>query len=159
VTELPLVESPLVTALWNLITWQRLRNLSHIRVSLIYGVERCTQARATSTVCCSVLQCVAVWCSVVQCGAVWCRVLQCVAVRCSVLQCVAWRCSALQCVAVRCMALQCVAWRCSALQCVAGRCSVLQYTSRVMHASTSKAEWALQKRLPFCSYSTEAADH
>ena len=33
-----------------------------------------------------------------------CRVLQCVAVRCSVLQCVAVCCSALQCVAVCCSA-------------------------------------------------------
>jgi len=39
------------------------------------------------TVCCSVLQCVAVCCSVLQCVAVCCSVLQCVAVCCSVLQC------------------------------------------------------------------------
>ena len=36
------------------------------------------------SVCCSVLQCVAVCCSVLQCGAVCCSVLQCVAVCCSV---------------------------------------------------------------------------
>ena len=41
------------------------------------------------TVCCSVLQCVALCCSVVQCGAVCCSMLQCVAVCCSVLQYVA----------------------------------------------------------------------
>jgi len=40
--------------------------------------------------CCGVLRCVAVWCSVC------CSVLQCVAVCCSVLQCVAVCCSVLQ---------------------------------------------------------------
>jgi len=62
------------------------------------------------SVCCSVLQCVAVCCSVLQCGAVCCSVLQCVAVCCSVavLQCVAVCCSVLQCVAVCCSVLQCM---------------------------------------------------
>jgi len=54
------------------------------------------------SLCCSVLQRVAVCCSVLQCVAVCCSVLQCVAVCCSVLQCVAVCCSVLQCVAVRC---------------------------------------------------------
>jgi len=38
------------------------------------------------TLCCSVLQCVAVCCSVLQCVAVCCSVLQCVTVCCNVLQ-------------------------------------------------------------------------
>ena len=41
----------------------------------------------STTVCCSVLQCVAVCCSVLPCFAVCCSGLQCVAVCCSVLQC------------------------------------------------------------------------
>ena len=48
------------------------------------------------TVCCSVLQCVAVYCSVFQGVTVCCSVLQCVAVCCSVLQGVAVCCSTLQ---------------------------------------------------------------
>jgi len=42
-------------------------------------------ANKVATLCCSVLQCVAVCCSVLQCVAVCCSVLQCVAVCCSVL--------------------------------------------------------------------------
>jgi len=52
-----------------------------------------------TSVCCSVLQCVAVAqtrpAPVSQCVAVCCSVLQCVAVCCSVLQCVAVCCSVL----------------------------------------------------------------
>jgi len=64
-------------------------------------------------VCCSVLQCVAV-CSeshasqeqvISKCNSVCCSVLQYVAVCCSVLQCVAVCCSALQCVASCCSVL------------------------------------------------------
>jgi len=50
------------------------------------------------SLCCIVLQCVAVRCSVLQCGKVLCSVLQRAAVCCSVLQCVAVCCSVLQCV-------------------------------------------------------------
>ena len=102
------------------------------------------------TVCCSMLQRVAVCCS----GAVilinvkniesqdrCCCVLQWVAVGCSEWQCVAVCCSGLQCVAVCrgalcmspckpcCSVLQCVAVCCSVLQCVAVCCSVLQWHS------------------------------
>jgi len=64
-------------------------------------------------------------------GSVCCRVLQGVAVGCSGLQRVAVRCSALQCVAVRCSAVQGVAVRCNVLQCVAVPCSVLQCVAQV----------------------------
>jgi len=89
---------------------------------------------ASSRVCCSVLQCVAVCCgggshyaclvcSVLPCVAVWCSVLQCVTVCCSVLQCVAACCSACSCgshdACLVCSVLQCVAAWCSVLQCVA----------------------------------------
>jgi len=49
-----------------------------------------------ATMCCSVLQCVAVCCSLLQHVAVCCSLLQHVAVCCSVLQCVAVCCSVLQ---------------------------------------------------------------
>jgi len=81
-----------------------------------------------SSVCCSVLRCVAGCCSVLQCVAVPLSGIRQkdlrrdshlrVAVCCDVLQCVAVYCSVLQCVAVRCSALQCVAMCCSVLQCV-----------------------------------------
>jgi len=45
--------------------------------------------RPVLSLCCSVLQCVAVCCSVLQCVAVCCSALQCVTVCCSVLQCIA----------------------------------------------------------------------
>ena len=85
-----------------------------------------------NTLCCRVLQCVAMRCSMGQnvhrlkC----CSVLQCVAVCCSVLYqvlmlscglCIAIR-GTLKCFSV----LQCVAVRCSVLQRVAACCSVLQ---------------------------------
>jgi len=54
--------------------------------SAVLGYMECTRR---ATLCCSVLQCVAVCCRVLQCVAVCCSVLQCVAVCCSVLQCVA----------------------------------------------------------------------
>ena len=101
------------------------------------------------SVCCSVLQCVAVCrnvselqlvaeccvlhlaCSstlyVLQCVAVCCSVLQCVAVCCSVLQCVAVCCSVSQCeqVAVSCDVSQCVAaGMFTDAPCAAVRCSV-----------------------------------
>jgi len=38
------------------------------------------------SVCCIVLQCLAVSCCVLQCGIVCCRVLPCIAVWCSVVQ-------------------------------------------------------------------------
>ena len=46
------------------------------------------------SLCCNVVQCVAVWYSVLQFVAVCCNVLQCVAVSCSVLQRTAVCCSA-----------------------------------------------------------------
>jgi len=52
-----------------------------------------------SSMCGSVLQCVAVCCRMLQCAVVCCSVLQCVAVCCSVLPYVAVCCSVLQCVA------------------------------------------------------------
>jgi len=63
---------------------------------------RCRSWRLNTihTVCCSVLQCVAVCCSVLHCEAK--HYTQCVVVCCSVLQCVAMCCSVLQCVAVCC---------------------------------------------------------
>jgi len=72
-----------------------------------------------------VLQCVTVCCSVLQLVAV-CSVLQCVAVCCSVLQCVAviqWSASMHEIIRI---AHQVVAVCCSVLQCVAVYCSVLQ---------------------------------
>jgi len=106
------------------------------------------------SVCCSVLQCVAVRGSLLQCVAVRCSVmqgvlvcsiprkqrdcpfarefvLQGVAVRCSVVQCSAVWCSVLQCVAVCCSVLQCVAVCCSVLQCVAV-CSSTLHTSETI---------------------------
>ena len=85
------------------------------------------------SMCCSLLQCVAVCCSVLQCVAVCCsgqpldskklyvlkeRItlvirslpIPCVAVCCSVLQFVAACCSLLQRVAVCCSVLQCIIW-------------------------------------------------
>ena len=77
-----------------------------------YGVRIHWYVHIWHTLCCSVLQCVAVCCSVLQCGAVCVAVrgytdmciysAHCVAVCCSVLQCVAVCCSVLQCVAVCC---------------------------------------------------------
>ena len=100
-----------------------------------------------STLCCSVLQCVAVCCSVLQCVAVCCSVLQSVSVCSSVLQLqffavsvrhsiiarYRWQnenyietgsslhCSVLQCVAVCCSAMQYVALGYYILPCVAVR--------------------------------------
>jgi len=74
----------------------------------------------TSSVCCSVLQCVAVCCSVLQCVAVCCSV--CDQLSCVLYQSVAVCCSVLQCVAVCCSVLQCVVMCCSVLQCVAVCC-------------------------------------
>ena len=99
------------------------------------------------SVCCSVLQCVAVCCSVLQvcckCVAVCCRVLQmfcqCVAersinVRWPILQCDAVCCSVL-CVAVCCSVLQCVAVCCSVLQCVAERTINMRRPIQCSHLS------------------------
>ena len=91
-----------------------------------------------NTVCCSVLQCVAVQ---MQCGVVRFSVLQCAAMRCSAFQCDAvdmavcitpmlycmWSHRVAQCVAVCRSVLQYVAVCCSMSQCVAVRCSALQY--------------------------------
>ena len=57
-------------------------------VGQLARVELC---HVHTSVCCSMLQYVAVYCSLLQCAAVCCSVLQCV---------VAMRCSALQCIAV-----------------------------------------------------------
>jgi len=87
------------------------------------------------SVCCSVLQCVAVRCSALQCVAMCCSVLRCVAVCCSLLKSVAVCCSLLQSVAVCCSLLQCHLNSrflrdsvCSGvLQCIAVRCSTMQH--------------------------------
>jgi len=72
------------------------RYIRHARLIHIHTTtnpQEACQDKATGrsivrcTMCCSVLQCVAVCCSVLQCVAVWCSVLQCLAVCCSVLQC------------------------------------------------------------------------
>jgi len=60
----------------------------------------CVCEMLPSSVCCSVLQCVAACCGVLQCVAGCCRVLQCVAGCCGVLPCVAVCCRVLPCVAV-----------------------------------------------------------
>jgi len=132
-------------------------NLKDGELNLLFSLCRYVwMSHVTYTMCCSVLQCVAVCCSL--CVAVCCSVLQCVAVCCrcvwishvtntmccSVLQCVAVCCRVLQCVAVCCRCvwmshvtytmccsvLQCVAdmykWVISHTQCVAVCCSVLQ---------------------------------
>jgi len=82
-----------------------------VRCSVLQCVTVSCSVLSYVAVCCSALQCVlqhvAVCCSV--CGTVCCSVLQCVAVYCSVLQCTAVCCSVLQCVAVCCSMLQCVA--------------------------------------------------
>jgi len=83
-----------------------------------------------NTLCCSVLQCVAVCCSVLQCVAVCRSVLQCVAVCYSVLRCVAvslWLAVSTFEVEPKHPMLQCVAVRCSLLQYIAVCCSVLQW--------------------------------
>jgi len=49
---------------------------------------KCILESFENTVCCSVLQCVAVYCCVLQYVAVCCSVLQCVALCCTVLHCV-----------------------------------------------------------------------
>jgi len=78
----------------------------------VYRVQICKWC-TICTLCCSVLQCVAVCCSVLQCGVACCSVLQCgyvndtlfapcVAVCCSVLRCVAVCCSVVLRVAVCC---------------------------------------------------------
>ena len=86
-------------------------------------IQRSCQLSVRHTLCCSVLQCVAVCCSVLQCVAMCCSVLQCVTACCceftirhtmsererAVWQCVAVCCSELQCVAVCCSVLQCAA--------------------------------------------------
>jgi len=113
-------------------------------------------AKLGSTLCCSVLQCVAVCCSVLQyiymCTLhtniakldstpkpMCCNLLQHVVVCCSVLQCVAVCYSVLQLYVhvtykhsqtrlhTKANVLQCVAVCCSVLQCVAVCCSVLIY--------------------------------
>jgi len=82
------------------------------------------------TVCCSVLQCVAVYYSVLQCIPVCCSVLQCVAVYYSVLQCITVRRSVFQCVAVYSSVLQCITVCCSVLQ-----CHIMLQCASVWHAS------------------------
>jgi len=97
------------------------------------------QAACHKTLCCSVLQCVAVRCSVLQCVAVCSSALQCVAVCCSVLQCVAVCCSVLQCVAFTqqstrdIMLVWCylIAVCSSVLQCIAMCCSALCFSQQI----------------------------
>ena len=79
-----------------------------------------------TTVCCSVLRCVAVCCSSAQAElllsartTVCCGVLRCVAVCCGMLRFVAGCCSVLRCVAVSCGVLWWVAVCCKDLRCVA----------------------------------------
>ena len=61
---------------------------------------KCTLESFENTVCCSVLQCVAVYCCVLQYVAVCCSVLQCVALCCTVLHCVALCCVTHPCVLI-----------------------------------------------------------
>ena len=105
-------------------------SIEHLHVSCVRdGISVSHIVTTHCSVCCSVLQCVAVYCSVLQYATVCCSVLQCVVACCSVLQCVlrcvAVRCSVLQCVAECCSVLQCDAVCSSVLQCVAVCCSVL----------------------------------
>jgi len=98
-----------------------------------YMIHRGGQIRASLSLSCCVMLCVAVCCCVLHCTAVCCSVLQCaalmqcVAVCCSVVQCIAMRYSVLQCAPVCCSVLWCVTVCCRVLQCVAVCCSVLQY--------------------------------
>jgi len=98
------------------------------------------------SLCCSVLQCVAVCCRALQCLAERYSALQRVTVYCRALQCVAGRYSVLQGVVVCCRsdegdarrlflqhplccnALQCVEAHRSAMQCSAGRMKVTRHT-------------------------------
>jgi len=97
----------------------------------------------SNTLCCSVLQYVAMCRSVLRCAAVCfissscdsntlcCSVLQCVAVCRSVLRCVAVCRSVSQCVALYCSVPHCVAMCCSVSQCVAMCCRMLlQHTQQ-----------------------------
>jgi len=111
----------------------------HTPVTPVTCIQSAFQCAALyCSVCCGVLQCVAVCCShmhtpvtciqsVLQCAAVCCSeccsMLQCVAVCCSVLQYVAVCCSMLQHVAVCCHVLQCALVR------VAVCFSVLQFVA------------------------------
>jgi len=82
------------------------------------------------TVCCSVLQYVAVFID----G--FCEALQCVAVCCSVFLVYhsVWQC-VFQCVAVCCSVTGFLAVCCNVLQCVAACCSVLQRVTVLNDAS------------------------
>jgi len=112
------------------------------------------------TVCCSMLQCVAVYCSLLQYIAVCISVLQCVAVYCSVLQYVAVSCNVLQfpnfyCCSCSCCCCyychtemtsmvtrataqsrrgRCVAVCCSVMQCVAVPQCVAACCSVLLHS-------------------------
>ena len=123
---------------------------------LAYPRVVCLLSARSITVCCSVLQCVALLVffhmpgvratpikpdtisarSVAECVAVWCSVLQCAAVCCSVLQCAAVCCSVL-CRNV----LRCVAVCCSELQCVAVCCSVLHCRSLFTYLASEPLQW------------------
>jgi len=128
-----------------------------------------------STLCCSVLQCVAVCCSVLQCVAVCCGVLQSVSVCSSVLQLqffavsvrhsiiarYRWQnenyietgsslhCSVLQCVAVCCSAMQYVALGYYVLPCVAVRCSCSAGQFYMRHVGSLRM--ILQLEAVYCS--------
>ena len=92
------------------------------------------------SVCCSVLQCVAVRDSVLQCVAVCCIVLQCVAV-CYSVYLERFISSAEhpagnthQCVAVRCSVC------CSVLQCMTVCCNMLQYVAVCILRGVSRVQ-------------------
>ena len=110
-----------------------------------------------SSVCCSVLQWVAVGCSGLQWVAVCCIVLQCVqcvAVCCSLLQPVAVCCSGLRCVEVGCSVLKCVAVCCSVLQCVAvwrmnTQCHYLQGVLCIISTGWRKCTRCLKLQVSF----------
>ena len=132
------------------------------------------------TMCCSVLQYVAVCCTVLQFVVVHFSVLRCVAVCCSVttsihlpkqrtqhpsvvavssrVQCVAVCCTVLQCVAARCSALQCncntssCVWH-NALMCVAWRIHVypLVYGNESCHTWNSEISSIGANRNTWCN--------
>jgi len=109
-----------VTAYGSLRIWATMLRLASKSKSP-WPFSRSTFWIALSTLCCSVLQCVAVCCSVLQCVAVRCSVLQRVAVS-HILHCVC--CILIQYVAVKHSVLQ---W--NTLQLTASPCNTLQHAT------------------------------
>jgi len=96
-----------------------------------------------NTVCCSVLQCVAVSCSVLQRIAKYCNVLQCAAVETLVSLVASIRVQWLSCTACPLLytlhTLQYTATHCNALQRTATHCQTLQMTQ----AHTTYFDWVI----------------